>query len=42
MVDTLTESEAVDVIVVDNVAVIVSKCELGQLGVPTENSLSCS
>lgn len=24
------------------VAVIVSKCELGQLGVPTENSLSCS
>ncbi|ESW34145.1 hypothetical protein PHAVU_001G128600 [Phaseolus vulgaris] len=35
MVDTLTKSGAVDVIVIDSVAALVPKCELDQLGVST-------
>lgn len=39
MVDTLTKSGAVDVIVVDSVAALVPKCELDQLGVATSQDL---
>ncbi|CAJ2671547.1 DNA repair protein recA homolog 2, mitochondrial isoform X1 [Trifolium pratense] len=39
MVDTLTKSGAVDVIVVDSVAALVPKCELDQLGVVTNQDL---
>ncbi|XP_061363000.1 DNA repair protein recA homolog 2, mitochondrial isoform X2 [Gastrolobium bilobum] len=39
MVDTLTKSGAVDVIVVDSVAALVPKCELDQLGVGTKQDL---
>ncbi|XP_057438024.1 DNA repair protein recA homolog 2, mitochondrial isoform X2 [Lotus japonicus] len=39
MVDTLTKSGAVDVIVVDSVAALVPKCELDQLGVSTRKDL---
>ncbi|XP_058740367.1 DNA repair protein recA homolog 2, mitochondrial [Vicia villosa] len=39
MVDTLTKSGAVDVIVVDSVAALVPKCELDQLGVATSHDL---
>ncbi|CAJ1913242.1 unnamed protein product [Sphenostylis stenocarpa] len=36
MVDTLTKSGAVDVIVIDSVAALIPKCELDQLGVNTK------
>ncbi|KAK7285653.1 hypothetical protein RJT34_20431 [Clitoria ternatea] len=39
MVDTLTKSGAVDVIVIDSVAALVPKCELEQLGVGTKRDL---
>ncbi|KAL2952629.1 hypothetical protein AAZX31_19G121900 [Glycine max] len=39
MVDTLTKSGAVDVIVIDSVAALVPKCELDQLGVTTNRDL---
>ncbi|XP_020234480.1 DNA repair protein recA homolog 2, mitochondrial [Cajanus cajan] len=39
MVDTLTKSGAVDVIVIDSVAALVPKCELDQLGVSTKRDL---
>lgn len=39
MVDTLTKSGAVDVIVVDSVAALVPKCELDQLGVAMNQDL---
>ncbi|MED6146955.1 hypothetical protein PIB30_039554 [Stylosanthes scabra] len=39
MVDTLTKSGAVDVIVVDSVAALLPKCELDQLGISTEPDL---
>ncbi|RDX82868.1 DNA repair protein recA-like 2, mitochondrial [Mucuna pruriens] len=39
MVDTLTKSGAVDVIVIDSVAALVPQCELDQLGVSTKRDL---
>lgn len=39
MVDTLTKSGAVDVIVIDSVAALVPQCELDQIGVGTKRDL---
>ncbi|KAK7336512.1 hypothetical protein VNO77_17054 [Canavalia gladiata] len=39
MVDTLTKSGAIDVIVIDSVAALIPKCELDQLGVSPKRDL---